>query len=207
MLSNTKVHFFELSLEYLSIAMKKIVFLTMSMAALLWSSCNSESISEVQGYIPVYGTFDQLKGMVSLEASRSLNSPGKIYLKDQLLFVNESLKGVHVFDNTDPAQPLAMGFIPIPGNLDVAAKDQYLYADYQNGLLTVDISDIYNPKVMDYNSDYNSSDNGQLYPPSSLLVNEPSGQKVYFECPDIAKGLIIGWERSTMPQPQCYLQK
>ncbi|MFY0644640.1 MAG: hypothetical protein JXR19_09270 [Bacteroidia bacterium] len=186
--------------------MKQIAFLTMGFAILLLSSCLGSDVKQVQGLKPVYGTVDDLTKMIKHSEVQDLVSPGKIYVKDQLLLINESLKGVHIYDNSDPSNPINTGFIEIPGNLDVAMKGNLLYADYLNGLVTIDISDIQNPVLKDFNSDYNSKDNGQLYPPSSATSLIGNSQ-VYFECPDKTKGLIIGWDVSNMPEPQCYLYK
>ena len=184
--------------------MKQIAFLTMGFAMLLLSSCLGSDVKQVRGLKPVYGTLEDLQELISYSESQSLKNPGKIYVKDDLLLVNESLKGVHIIDNTDPSNPINQGFIKIPGNLDVAMKGDLLYADYLNGLITIDISDIQNPIIEDYNPDFNAVDNGQLYPPYAAASLIGTG-KVYFECADPSKGLIIDWQMVNMPEPQCYL--
>ena len=47
---------------------------------------------------------------------------------------------------TDPADPENMGFIEIPGNVDIAIKNNTLYADSYVDLVAIDISDIENPE-------------------------------------------------------------
>ncbi len=185
--------------------MRNIAFLTLGVTVMLLSSCLGEDVKQVQGLKPIYGSQSELSTLIKSTEAQSLTNPGKIYTKDHLLLINEALKGVHLYDNSDPSSPQNIGFISIPGNLDVAMKGNMLYADYQNGLLTIDISDINNPEVKDFNSDYNSLDNGQLYPPAGITA-QINSSKVYFECPDANKGLIIGWEKANLPQTQCYIQ-
>ena len=57
-----------------------------------------------------------------------ITAPGKIYLKDEHLFITEVDKGIHVIDNRDPHNPEKIGFIEIAGTKDLAAKGDYLYA-------------------------------------------------------------------------------
>ena len=184
--------------------MKNTAFLTMLLTLLLFSACLEDDVKQVQGLRPIYGNLDDLSSIIHSTESQPLKEPGKIYVKDNYLFINENLKGVHVFDNSDPSNPLKLTFISIPGNLDVAMKGNFLYADYNNGLATIDLSDVYNAKLTDFNSDYNSLDNGQLFPPASLVASMSEDQ-VYFECPEASKGTVIGWEVADMPQPQCFI--
>lgn len=81
--------------------------------------------------------------------SRLLEFPGKIYYYDNTLIINEKYEGVHLYDNTNPSSPSYIGFISIPGNLDVSIKNDIMYADNYVDLLTIDVSDFKNPKLLD----------------------------------------------------------
>lgn len=93
-------------------------------------------------YEPVYATAAAIKASVSFKSPQDLVSPGKIYLKDKILFVNETGKGIHLYDNTSPSDPLPLGFLNIPGNYDLAIIGNTLYADSYIDLVVFDISDI-----------------------------------------------------------------
>ena len=93
-------------------------------------------------YAPVYSTSAEIKAAVAMKPSRDINNLGRIYFKDALLFVNEIGEGIHIFDNQDPAAPRPIGFLNIPGNLDLAIQGQTLYADSYIDLVALDISDI-----------------------------------------------------------------
>ena len=66
---------------------------------------------------------------IELQAARKLTNPGKIYVKDDMILINEMGKGIHLIYNENPAEPKKLGFIKIPGNIDVAVKGDMIYAD------------------------------------------------------------------------------
>jgi hypothetical protein len=89
---------------------------------------------------PVYTSFEELRSSVKSMEPIELTAPGKIYFKDNFLYINEVGKGIHVIDNTDPSAPLAKSFINIPGNFDLAIRNNILYADSYVDLVAIDIS-------------------------------------------------------------------
>ncbi len=74
--------------------------------------------------------------------ARGLVNPGKLYTKDGYLFINELKMGIHVIDNRNPSAPKPLAFINIPGNGDIAIRDNFLYADSYMDLVTLDISNL-----------------------------------------------------------------
>jgi hypothetical protein len=107
---------------------------------LVASSCTDKVFETFTANAPVYMSYSDLRSAVKLTGARELNNPGKIYFKDQYIFINERMAGVHVFDVSDPANPQNKGFIEIPGNVDIAIKDNILYADSYIDLVSIDIS-------------------------------------------------------------------
>ncbi len=91
-------------------------------------------------YIPVYQTTEQVKANVKSNSSIPIELPGKIYMYGNYIFLNEMNRGVHIINNSNPASPQNIAFINIPGNLDLAVKGNYLYADSYTDLVTIDIS-------------------------------------------------------------------
>lgn len=92
-------------------------------------------------YAPVYKTVDDVRASIKSDAPVAVKNPGKIFLLGNYIFLNETDKGVHVIDNSNPAAPVNKYFIAIPGNLDLAVKGNILYADNYRDLITIDISD------------------------------------------------------------------
>ena len=109
---------------------------------LLFSSCEDKCTNTYiyQVFEPVYMTLSDFRSAVKTLPARPLQNPGKIYIKGNYLFINEPGKGIHVFDNTNPAAPQNLSFINIPGNVDLAVKDNILYADSHIDMVALDIS-------------------------------------------------------------------
>ena len=57
-------------------------------------------------------------------------------------------EGIHVLDNSNPSQPEHLGFIKIAGNLDMAIKENILYADNYSDLLAIDIANVQQPRLL-----------------------------------------------------------
>ena len=99
-------------------------------------------------YVPVYVTPDEYRIPVTLSAPETLHDPGKIYFYKKYVFINEVRKGVHVINNENPMQPINIGFINIPGNIDMAVMNNTLYTDAYTDLLSINISDPTNPTLL-----------------------------------------------------------
>ncbi|GGK80990.1 LVIVD repeat-containing protein [Rufibacter glacialis] len=106
------------------------------------ASCTDECESTISYtvYEPVYLTKEELRTSVKVEPARALQNPGKIYSYGDYLFVNEVGEGIHVIDNRVPSSPQVLRFLSIPGNVDLAVKDNTLYADSYIDLVVLDIS-------------------------------------------------------------------
>ncbi|MDO7877100.1 hypothetical protein Q5H93_20310 [Hymenobacter sp. ASUV-10] len=104
---------------------------------------NADSISPVMSvsYVPRLMAREQLESAAVGLPPQALHHPGKIFISNRYLFVNEQYQGIHIFDNADPAHPKAVQFLRIPGNVDLAVRGSLLYADSGPDLVTFDISD------------------------------------------------------------------
>jgi hypothetical protein len=91
--------------------------------------------------VPVTFSLQQIRTGIASEAPLDLTNPGKIYVKDNYLFINEIKKGIHIFDNSNPEKPLNVAFLKIPGVVDMAVKENTLYADNYTDIVAFDISD------------------------------------------------------------------
>jgi hypothetical protein len=117
-------------------------------------------------YTPIYKSVDEIRQPISFESARELKNPGKIYLYHSFILVNEQLEGIHIFDNSNPSNPVNLGFLKIQGNLDMAIKNNMLYADSYIDLLTIDLSNPLNATLVDRDNNvfpsYGTDDNGRL---------------------------------------------
>lgn len=90
--------------------------------------------------VPLNYTLKDIRQSIKTTAPRELSSPAKIYSKDNFLFISEAKKGIHVIDNSNPSSPKTISFIEIPGIIDMAIKNNTLYADSYIDLVAIDIS-------------------------------------------------------------------
>lgn len=131
-------------------------------------------------YQPIYMTRAELESSVVNQPAQLLRNPSKIYVKDNLLFVNEKYEGIHVIDNSNPNSPEQIAFIKIPGNIDIAVKGNILYADNAVDLLSFNISDPSNPILVNRNM--------RAFPEFTA----PDGLYFERESADYNK-IIVGW--------------
>jgi hypothetical protein len=162
--------------------LKSLLFV--GIIAVLFSSCQEKIVDRYLVNVPVYMDRHEFKNAVKVSNSQDIVQPGKIYFKDNYIFINESLKGIHIIDNSNPSSPAFLSFISIPGNVDMAIKDSILFADSFIDLVALDISDIHNIKEV------GRVDSIFPYSLPPLVDNEqlPIGEV------DLNKGIVVGWE-------------
>lgn len=111
---------------------------------LVFGGCVKEKCSRTityKIYTPVSMAKADYLASIKAEAPREIGTTGKIYVKDQYIYVNELYKGIHVIDNSNPRSPKNVAFVNIMGNVDLAIKDNTLYADSYGSLAVFNISD------------------------------------------------------------------
>ncbi len=110
------------------------MFLTVS-GSLFFTSCEDPTKLDI-----THVSHAELrKREVRIKEAQPIRATGKIYVKDNFLYVSEQHKGIHIIDNSDPANPKKVKFVNIPGNLDVAMKGDILYADSYMDLLAINM--------------------------------------------------------------------
>jgi hypothetical protein len=145
----------------------------------------------VDGYQPIYS--DKSRSEVSFKASTgTLNNPGKIYIYNQYLLVNEVNAGIHVFDNSNPTAPIDLGFIEMLGNSDMAIRNDILYADHAGDLISLPFKQFETAKP------------AARLPINSWILGVPPPRFSSFECVNEDLGYVIGWKKVTLTNPDCY---
>jgi hypothetical protein len=116
-----------------------------TLATLLFAGgCQDRVFQTYEINNPVYMSYEDLRTAVKDTTPEEIDYPGKIYLYGDYIFINEVREGIHVINNADPGNPVAVSFIQIPGNIDMAIKNNILYADSYVDLVAIDISDLGN---------------------------------------------------------------
>ncbi len=151
----------------------------------IFTSCQDRTYEEItyKANVPVVMGFDEFRSAVVKTSPLALTNPGKIYFKDNFIFINEFQQGIHVIDNTNPEAPVNLNFIEIPGNIDMAVKGNVLFADSYIDLVAIDISDPSNPAEIDRVE--NAFPN--VLPPMPDYTYPVYGL-------DFEKGVVVGWE-------------
>jgi hypothetical protein len=144
----------------------------------------------VDAYVPVYSS-PSLKE-ISFEAPRAVQNPGKIYIYNSYLLINEPNEGIHVFDNSDPTKPLPLGFLQLLGSQEIAIRDNVLYANHLGDIVALKITDF---QTLTLQGRVTVSEWGMGVPP-------PAGS--YFECADPSRGMVMSWAKRKIENPKCY---
>jgi len=92
-------------------------------------------------YLPVYMDRTEMEQAVKIETAQPLHATGKIYLYGQYILVNEKYRGIHVIDNSNPEAPQKVAFLHIDGCIDMAMKNNVLYADNAIDLIALKTTD------------------------------------------------------------------
>lgn len=159
----------------------KLIFLFF-LLNILFIRCNDQIIETYVANVPIYLSYEDFRNAIKSEPPQDIQNPGKIYFYHNLLFINEYLKGIHVIDNSNPSSPQKQSFISIPGNVDLAIKNDILFADSYIDLISLDISDPENIKVVGRKKD--------IFP----YVLPPYDEDYRVDEVDFEKGIVVDWE-------------
>jgi hypothetical protein len=116
---------------------------------LLLPGCLKDRVTEsYKIYTPVYELKSTALANINGDPGTAISQTGQIYIKGAYIFLNEVDKGIHVIDNSNPSNPVQTAFLSIPGNLNIGIRNNILYADMYSDLLSIDISNIHQVKVL-----------------------------------------------------------
>ena len=170
--------------------MNKFLFIVLGFMTALLSSC-SDSLSETVTYKinePVFMSTDAFRSSVKVSAeSTAITNYGKICFYDGYLYISESGKGIHIIDNTNPADPKNIGFIELLGNADLSIRNNLLYADSYVDLVWFDVTTPSAPVLKGRLED--------IFPKALPVIDNNFGFD-YAMCYDQNqdKGIVVGWE-------------
>jgi hypothetical protein len=166
--------------------MKKLTFLLLILPIIFFQSCLNDECRETRTFVqftPVFLTKAQIRTDIKMEPERKLENPGKMYFYNNFLFINDQGKGIHVYDLKYISSPTKIGFYSIPGNFDIAVKNNILYADNVMDLIALDITDVYTPKLVKRIEDYQNR-YGTYEPPTYYAYSIRSNQTLIVDCND-----------------------
>jgi hypothetical protein len=151
---------------------------------------------KVMGWKPVYGADSAYKKVKYFNTPRAMSQAGKIYVFGNTIFQNDVGKGVHLIDNSSPANAHRVAFIELSGNTDIAIKGNFLYANNYNDMVVIDITNINAPlEVKRFKQTFNTNNGTNPY------IWQAPKDTGYYECPKIYNdSIIIDWVRDSVMQ-------
>ena len=161
------------------------------------TGCEQDKCTRTQEYVayePIYKRIEEMRIPATLVNAKNLEAPGKIFYYNGYLLINEINKGIHIIDNKTPENPVNVGFIELPGNLDMAVHNNILYADSYLDLVAIDISNTTTPvevdRVQDVFQSFYSFDEVNGY----LVEYKETPTRVTISCEDVNWGRGIWFE-------------
>lgn len=125
--------------------MKQLQLLLFGLSILLLAGCEGYGDADnvvltdlpPQQYEPITMDRDEFENAVQMMPSQAIVKAGKIYIKDGYLFINDVHRGFHIYDYSNPINPIALGFINVPGSTDLAVRDNVVYINQATDLVTM----------------------------------------------------------------------
>jgi len=154
---------------------------------------------KVLGYKPVYSSDPALIKVQSM-SPQPVQSPGKIYVKGNLIFQSDFGNGIHIIDNTNPASPTRIGFIRVLGNSEISIKGNYIYANSFFDIVVIDVSNWQNAtEIKRIPNAFSAIGNHYI---NFLPLPE---HRVSFECPQVYVDKVqTGWVKDSISKYSCY---
>lgn len=130
----------------------KTTFTPLLILTLVLAACTKESGTIDLSYtkaLAQYGNIQDVRNQPLVASTRTISNAGKIFIDEDVLLIGEENKGIHVFDNSNPANPQMVLFLDIPFTKEFYVKDKHIYAESHYDLIKVDITDINAPFIED----------------------------------------------------------
>ena len=179
--------------------MRKNLTVFLSIPILFFACTPHETTpNNIEGYIPVYSQDVSTLKKIKAEAARTTVHGGKVYTVGNLLFQVEQDSGIHIISYANPTSPQKLGFIRSFMCKELAVKNGFIYTNNLSDLVVIDINNISNVTEVGRTPDV-FPDLGLQYPPKTSQF-----ERIYFECPDPDKGVVVAWKKQTINKPKCW---
>ncbi len=131
---------------------KKTHLIVLFVFTILFTSCIWDATDDTDdiidppfqsAYEAISLTREAFETSTEVIGTKTLLETGKIYVKDQYLLINEPNKGFHIYDNSNPANPVNIKFLKVLGSTDITIKENVLYINNAVDLI-----------ALTYNSDF-----------------------------------------------------
>ena len=133
--------------------------------------------------------------LVYSTSPQNVIAAGNIYAKGNLIYQVETGKGLHVIDNSVPANARRIGFLSINGCNQVSIKNNFLYSNSYDDLVVIDLADVNNMREIKRVVGAFPEGRSSYY---YILPPEPG----YYECPRY-DSVVTSWRLDSVKN-NCY---
>jgi len=123
------------------------IFLRIALLIVVMSSVQScfygrgdDNYVQPSKYVPIVMKRADFERSLAVEKPQAMKNAGKIYIKDQWIFISDTNKGFHVYDNSNPQNPVLKSFIKAPGATDLTIKGNVFYINQAVDLVALEIN-------------------------------------------------------------------
>ena len=77
--------------------------------AFIFSSCNKDKGTITITYnkgTAIYANIDEIRAIPLVSAPRVIENAGKIFMNEEMVLIGEKGKGIHVYNNSNPNNPI-----------------------------------------------------------------------------------------------------
>lgn len=118
-----------------------VIALSLLQSCIGWGTDDGDDVIPFSNYEPIIMQRSNFETSTTLEATvKPIENTGKIYVKDNFIFINEVNKGFHIINNEDPTNPVNIGFINVLGSSDLSIKGDVFYANNATDLIAFQLN-------------------------------------------------------------------
>lgn len=147
----------------------------------------------VEGLRPIYSQV--ASETVFASEPRPVVSLQSFSVFKEYILVTERNQGIHVLDNSNPEEPVGIHFWNIPGIRNFTVANNNLLVPIGSRLVTIDVADVDNVFLRSIQEDFFENADTNIFPDNYVGS---------FECVDLSKGVVIGWEETELTEPKCW---
>lgn len=123
--------------------MKKLILLLLILSLQsCWYIGGGEPLPPPSRYTAVFMDRTEFENSIAIEDAKTVIDAGKIYTFNDYLYISEKYEGFHIYNNSNPVNPLALKFLKVPGSTDMAIKNNIIYINQSRDLIAVQIDPI-----------------------------------------------------------------
>ena len=91
-------------------------------------------------YDAVVLTTTEFENSIAVQNQKAVTEASKIYIINNYIFINDKRTGFHIFDNSNPSNPIKKKFLKAPGATDIAIRNNILYINQATDLVVLNFN-------------------------------------------------------------------